>query len=1211
MLPARLDELTWHRCGGAGGARPSPAAACTSTASTPVPAQTYGPGRALEFRSDLRRRLLPARRLHRQLQQRAGRCSARGTAPTRSTRAPTTPTSQTDTQLPEPGRHLPPLPDRVGRDRGPLLRRRPPGRHPRRHLRRRTRCAARQRLHSRRPRDLGRLAADEPLPGRGHASARASSMPGQSANWGALTWTAAIPAGTSVAMSVRTGNTPTPDGSWSAFTPVASSRRSTSPATPATSSTGPSSSDERRGQDADPERGLDRATRPAPTLTPPTITERSPAPNATGVAAEHQRRGPVQRADGRRHDRRVERPTARPGRRQRHPGDVTYSGATATLDPDADLAPEHHLRGHRRRDVEDSNGNSLGADDTWSFTTAAPSAASPTPPVTEFGAGTTGADTYVSETGDGEVTLKPTVGAEFSADRAAGRLVELHLGVPGGGAGGSATVSGSACTSTAPAPDRAPTYGPGHALEFVATFGGRDLPARRLLGQFQHASARSSAPRTAAANSTRAPTSAAARPRPRCRRSAARLLAPLPDRVGRGPGPLLRRRGLVATHSVTFAAADARRSPATSTPAAPSSTVDWLRMSPYPASGTFDSRILDAGQHGRLGRARAGARTRPPAPASRSASAPATRRPRTAAGRSFTPIAISGGDIPGTSRYLQYRAELATGDVDLTPVLSEVTVGYAAASPRSPTPAITATDPASPANNNSPVVKGTLPAAGRSATSGSTPNGTCNGAPALKRPAAKFTSTGITTPVPDDSTTTFTATVSTTATISACSDPFTYVEDSTAPRDDDRLRPLGLDQRRDPDLRLLLGARRELRMPLRLGLRSDPARAPAAPTPPPTTSPAAPHVFEVRATDPARQHRRDPGEPELHGRRGRPAASIEAGDHRHRPGEPGQRQQPPREGNAAEQRDARRRPDLHERRLQRSGGAEAAGGEVHQHRDPDPGRRRLDDDVDGDRRHRRNDLRLLGSLHLRRGFDRSRDDDRLRPLGLDHRRDPDLRLPPRSPARASNAASTRLPFGPCSGPGSSHTPAKDLPAAPTSSRSGPQIRPQNTDADPGEPELHGRRGRPAGRSEAGDHRHQPGEPGQQQQPPRQGNAAEQRDARRRPDLHNGSCNGAAALKRPAAKFTSTGIPTPVPDNSTTTLTATVVIDGTISACSDPFTYGPRIDASLEAIDAGPSGSTTDATQCRFDAAGTRCIRNFRGIVFVMALPMARRAGSRP
>ena len=40
-------------------------------------------------------------------------------------------------------------------------------------------------------------------------------------NWQTIQWTANTPSGTSVAISLRTGSTPTPDGSWTTFDPVA------------------------------------------------------------------------------------------------------------------------------------------------------------------------------------------------------------------------------------------------------------------------------------------------------------------------------------------------------------------------------------------------------------------------------------------------------------------------------------------------------------------------------------------------------------------------------------------------------------------------------------------------------------------------------------------------------------------------------------------------------------------------------------------------------------------------------------------------------------------------------------------------------------------------------------------------------------------------------------------------------------------------------
>ena len=67
---------------------------------------------------------------------------------------------------------------------------------------------------------LARLDADESLPGSGSFDSRAPDA-GQSANWGALNWNADTPAGTGIALSVRTGNTPTPDASWSGFSPIA------------------------------------------------------------------------------------------------------------------------------------------------------------------------------------------------------------------------------------------------------------------------------------------------------------------------------------------------------------------------------------------------------------------------------------------------------------------------------------------------------------------------------------------------------------------------------------------------------------------------------------------------------------------------------------------------------------------------------------------------------------------------------------------------------------------------------------------------------------------------------------------------------------------------------------------------------------------------------------------------------------------------------
>jgi VCBS repeat-containing protein len=46
---------------------------------------------------------------------------------------------------------------------------------------------------------------------------------GATVSWLGATWSASVPAATSLALSVRTGNTPVPDGTWTAFAPLASS----------------------------------------------------------------------------------------------------------------------------------------------------------------------------------------------------------------------------------------------------------------------------------------------------------------------------------------------------------------------------------------------------------------------------------------------------------------------------------------------------------------------------------------------------------------------------------------------------------------------------------------------------------------------------------------------------------------------------------------------------------------------------------------------------------------------------------------------------------------------------------------------------------------------------------------------------------------------------------------------------------------------------
>ena len=53
---------------------------------------------------------------------------------------------------------------------------------------------------------------------------------GVTSTWGVVDWTAALPAGTSLQVQIRTGETSSPDGTWSPFTTVAKGTVPTVPA---------------------------------------------------------------------------------------------------------------------------------------------------------------------------------------------------------------------------------------------------------------------------------------------------------------------------------------------------------------------------------------------------------------------------------------------------------------------------------------------------------------------------------------------------------------------------------------------------------------------------------------------------------------------------------------------------------------------------------------------------------------------------------------------------------------------------------------------------------------------------------------------------------------------------------------------------------------------------------------------------------------------
>ncbi len=511
-----------------------------------------------------------------------------------------------------------------------------------------------------------------PYPAAGSFESRVFDA-GQSADWGALSWNAEIPSGAGVAMSVRTGNTPTPDASWSSFAPIASSGDDIP---------GNSRYVQYRAQLSSSDAGS------TPALTevtigynqgadtePPTITQRSPAPDATDVAVdtdvEVQFSEPMDPAT-------IDGSSVRL-RKQGAGSDVaasvSYAGNTATLDPDADLDPSTSYDVTVDGAVGDSNGNPLGADDSWSFTTAAQVLGFTDTTVADFGAGTPGAGTYVSETANGEVILKPAVGEEFSGSELPSGWSSHDWAGDGGGPGGAAAVSGGSLhvDGAFAAPDA--TFGPGHSLEFVATFGATSFQHVGFGVDFNNVGLWAMFSTSNTTNQLYARTNF----------GGGESSIPIPGSFLGAPHRYrIDWTATGVTYFIDGTQVDARNGtfgqelhPAASdfNAGGPEVAVDWLRMSPYPGSGSFESRIFDAGAVADWGGLTWNAETPGATGVALSVRTGDTPSPD-GTWSDFTPIGSSGGDIPGSSRYLQYRAELSSANTDLTPSLGEVSIVY-------------------------------------------------------------------------------------------------------------------------------------------------------------------------------------------------------------------------------------------------------------------------------------------------------------------------------------------------------------------------------------------------------------------------------------------------------------------------------------------------------------------------------------------------------
>jgi len=315
--------------------------------------------------------------------------------------------------------------------------------------------------------------------------------------------------------------------------------------------------------------------------------------------------------------------------------------------------------------------------------------------------------TYAAETGDGEITLTPATGTEFSGTTMPSGWA-TRIWSDGGGAtvaGGRLTVDGArvaACVDVSGVCQEQFNLAAGTSLEFVATFTG-DPYQHSGFGQTLESSAEPFAlfsTLSGGSLSVRSYTGDLATLETATNLGTTFLNAPHRFRIDWQASQVVYSVDGVQVASHPVAIAGLMRPVAASDYNAFSGNiiVDWIRTMPYAASGTFLSRVFDAG----VNVAWTGVQWTSTIPAGSSLSITVCASQTLTSNGSLADPACSAAltaspqSLSALSRYVQYRADLTTTDpANATPELSDITMtGSLAPKPAPVTPVITWATPA-------------------------------------------------------------------------------------------------------------------------------------------------------------------------------------------------------------------------------------------------------------------------------------------------------------------------------------------------------------------------------------------------------------------------------------------------------------------------------------------------------------------------------------
>lgn len=304
-----------------------------------------------------------------------------------------------------------------------------------------------------------------------------------------------------------------------------------------------------------------------------------------------------------------------------------------------------------------------------------PSATASDTSASQFGGGTPGVGTYVTNTSGGEVTLAPLAGSEFEGSGLpAGWTTGAWTGGTTTFSSGTATVDGSWLRSNA-------LVGSGRAVEFVGTFSGA-ANQNAGFGVTLNSAAESWA--MFGTNET----TGVLRARTHNANGATSDVALGTQYVGsehvfRVEWDTSVRYYIdgVLVHTASTVSGTMRALGSEYTAGGGNLKLKWMRVTPYATSGSFLSRVHDAGTVADWGALAYSSQVPSGTTLALDVRGGDTAAPD-ATWTAFTPVA-AGQDIPVTGRFLQYRARFTTGNGMITPALASVNMPY---SPRPPAP---------------------------------------------------------------------------------------------------------------------------------------------------------------------------------------------------------------------------------------------------------------------------------------------------------------------------------------------------------------------------------------------------------------------------------------------------------------------------------------------------------------------------------------------